>query len=471
MVDKGITWNVGKVFFQDRMIYQFNLQPESDHHRPAFVNLQQYYLEEFLVDRATGLQGLDLRWKHRVVGVQQNADHVRVTVDTPDGRYFLHCDYLIAADGANSPVRRMLGLESTGQVFQDRFLIADVVMRADEFPTERWFWFDPPFHRGQSTLLHRQSDNVWRLDFQLGWDADPELEKRPERVIPRIKAMLGDDRDFDLEWCSVYTFQCRRMDQFRHGRVLFAGDAAQQVSPFGARGANSGIQDADNLIWKLKLVLDDHAPDTLLDSYCQERVQAAKENILNSTRSTDFITPKSETSRAFRDATLALAERFDFARGLVNSGRLSVPSVYRDTALSTPDRDAFAGSMYPGSPCTDAPVALDGQESWLLLHLGGRFNGLYFAADEGVPEPDREGLQNLARDAVTPVTTLIVGSGNRAIPGTVAVADIRQRLQQRFDGHAGTFYLLRPDQHIAGRWRSLDPGTVRAALARATGRG
>jgi 3-(3-hydroxy-phenyl)propionate hydroxylase len=471
MVDKGITWNVGKVFFQDRMIYQFNLQPESDHHRPAFINLQQYYLEAFLVDRATELEGLDLRWKHRVIGVQQDADDVRVTVDTPDGRYFVHCDYLIVADGANSPVRRMLGLESTGQVFQDRFLIADVVMRADEFPTERRFWFDPPFHRGQSTLLHRQADNVWRLDFQLGWDADPELEKRPERVIPRVKAMLGDDRDFELEWCSVYTFQCRRMDRFRHGRVLFAGDAAHQVSPFGARGANSGIQDADNLIWKLKLVLDDHAPDTLLDSYCRERVQAATENILNSTRSTDFITPKSETSRAFRDATLALAEHFDFARGLVNSGRLSVPSVYRDTTLSTPDRDAFAGSMSPGSPSTDAPMTIDGEETWLLLHLGDRFNGLYFAADGGIPEPDLAILQALAQDAATPVTTLVVGSDAKGIPGTVAVADIRQRLKQRFDGRPGTFYLLRPDQHIAGRWRSLNQETVRAALARAIGKG
>ncbi len=202
----------------------------------------------------------------------------------------------------------MLGLDSEGQVFRDRFLIADIRMTSD-FPTERWFWFDPPFHRNQSVLLHRQADNVWRVDFQLGWDADPDEEKKPENIEPRLRAMLGPEAEFELEWASVYTFQCRRMQKFRHGRVLFAGDAAHLVSPFGARGANSGIQDADNLAWKLEMVLRGQAPESLLDTYDSERVAAADENILNSTRSTDFITPKSSISRTFRDAVLSLARR------------------------------------------------------------------------------------------------------------------------------------------------------------------
>ena len=237
----------------------------------------------------------------------------------------MHADWLIAADGARSPIRNMLGLECEGQVFHDRFLIADIAMRSG-FPAERRFWFDPPFHRNQSALLHRQADDVWRVDFQLGWDADPEEEKKPERIVPRIRAMLGDDAQFEIEWASVYTFQCRRMRSFRHGRVLFAGDAAHLVSPFGARGANSGIQDADNLAWKLELVLAGQAPERLLDSYDAERAYAADENIRHSTRSTDFITPKSEVSRTFRDAVLGLAKRYPFARALVNSGRLSLPA-------------------------------------------------------------------------------------------------------------------------------------------------
>ncbi|HXH04638.1 MAG TPA: FAD-dependent oxidoreductase, partial [Candidatus Competibacteraceae bacterium] len=328
MVDKGVVWNLGKVFFQERQIYEFNLLPEADHHRPAFINLQQYYFEQFLIEHAQTLPELELRWKNKVVAVKPQAERVELTVDTPDGPYRLSCDWLIVADGARSPIRHMLGLESKGQIFKDRFLIADVIMKA-EFPPERWFWFDPPFHRNQSALLHRQADDVWRIDFQLGWDADPEEEKKPERVIPRIQAMLGPQHAFDLEWVSVYTFTCRRMDRFRHGRVIFAGDAAHQVSPFGARGANSGIQDVDNLVWKLKLVLDGSAPERLLDSYDVERIYAADENIKNSTRSTDFITPKSAASRAFRDAVLTLAEHYPFARPLVNSGRLSVPAVLR----------------------------------------------------------------------------------------------------------------------------------------------
>jgi 3-(3-hydroxy-phenyl)propionate hydroxylase len=208
---------------------------------------------------------------------------------------------VIACDGANSDTRRMVGAEFTGRFFQDRFLIADIVMKAD-FPTERWFWFDPPFHRNQSALLHKQADDVWRLDFQLGWDADPDAEKQPERILPRVRAMLGEGVAFELEWASVYQFACRRIGQFRHGRVIFAGDAAHQVSPFGARGANTGVQDIDNLSWKLALVMQGLAPEALIDSYHDERAFAADDNLLNSTRSTDFITPKSAASRRFRDA-------------------------------------------------------------------------------------------------------------------------------------------------------------------------
>ena len=253
-------------------------------------------------------------------------DGARVSVETPDGAFEIDADWLIVADGARSNVRRQLGLDIEGHVFKDRFLIADVIMKAD-FPAERWFWFDPPFHPNQSVLLHKQSDNVWRIDFQLGWDADPEEEKQPEKIIPRVKAMLGDEREFSLEWASIYTFQCRRMKNFRHGHLLFVGDAAHQVSPFGARGANSGFQDTDDLLWKLALVMKGLAPEALLDSYDADRTYAADENIRNSTRSTDFITPKSAVSKLFRNAALELARTQPFARKLVNSGRLSVPGL------------------------------------------------------------------------------------------------------------------------------------------------
>ena len=335
LVDKGVSWNVGRVFFRDEQVYRFDLLAESGHQRPAFVNLQQYYVEGFLVERALELPLIDLRWHHRVTGLEQHGDGVTLSIDTPEGPYALRADYVVACDGSRSTLRRLVGQESHGRTFKDRFLIADVRMNAP-FPAERWFWFDPPFHPGQSVLLHRQPDGVWRIDFQLGWEADPELEKQPARILPRVRTLMreasiaagGDGQvpDIELVWASVYTFACMRMDSFRQGRILFAGDAAHGVSPFGARGANSGIQDADNLAWKLAAVVQGRAPDALLDSYAREREVAADENILNSTRSTDFITPKSEVSRLFRDATLTLARDFDFARRLVNSGRLSVPT-------------------------------------------------------------------------------------------------------------------------------------------------
>lgn len=468
VVRRGVSWNLGKVFLRDRLVYSFNLLPEAGHHRPAFINLQQYHFEEILLGRARQLDTFDLRWQHKVVGVEAGEAQVSLKVDTPEGPYTLTCDWLIVCDGARSPLRHMLGLESKGQVFKDRFLIADVFMKAD-YPTERWFWFDPPFHPNQSALLHRQADNVWRIDFQLGWDADPEEEKKPERVLPRLRQMLGE-REFDLEWVSVYTFQCRRMQKFRHGRVLFAGDAAHQVSPFGARGANSGIQDADNLVWKLKLVLQGNAPERLLDSYTEERVAAADENLLNSTRSTDFITPKSKVSRIFRDATLLLAEKHAFARKLVNSGRLSVPAVLTGSSLNTPDRDGFAGAMVPGAPCSDAPVRIDGEPGWLLNLVGNDFVGVYFAGDQAeLPASTAHAFRSLERDDIPVKVRVIVPPGSALhLPAPwQRVEDAEGLAAARYDARPGTFYLVRPDQHACARWRAFDPESVRRAVARA----
>jgi 3-(3-hydroxy-phenyl)propionate hydroxylase len=467
---KGVSWNVGRTFFREQEVYNFNLVPEADHHRPGMVNLQQYYLEEYLAARAASRPGIELRWKNKVVSVMQSGKSVTLKVETGDGFYTVEADWLIAADGARSPVRRMLGLDVEGKIFMDRFLIADVVMKA-EFPAERWFWFDPPFHPGQSVLLHKQTDNVFRIDFQLGWDADPEQEKKPENVLPRIKAMLGDEREFELEWVSVYTFQCRRMGSFNHGRVLFVGDAAHQVSPFGARGANSGLQDADNLGWKLKLVIDGKAPEKLLDSYSEERVFAADENLMNSTRSTDFITPKSRVSRTFRNAALSLAKNHAFGRALVNSGRLSVPSFLTASSLNTPDSETetFAGRMLPGAPLDDAPVLENGEEGWLLSRVGGQFCVMYFADDPAaIDAATIAALTGLSGGGIAVQPVVISRRAGKLPGGIVHLEDRRGVFAKRYDARPGTVYLVRPDQHVAARWRSFDADRLGAAVARAT---
>ena len=463
---KGVSWNVGRTFMQEEEVYRFNLVPEAGHKRPGMINLQQYHLEEMLIARALEV-GADIRWQHKVISVQPQADHVRMTVETPDGSFDIEADWLIVADGARSPIRRQLGLDIEGRIFMDRFLIADVVMKAD-FPAERWFWFDPPFHPGQSVLLHKQADNVWRIDFQLGWSADPEEEKKPEKVVARIKAMLGDERPFELEWLSIYTFQCRRMNEFRHGRLLFVGDAAHQVSPFGARGANSGFQDTDDLLWKLALVVQGKAPERLLDTYSADRTYAADENLLNSTRSTDFITPKSRMSRNFRNAVLDLAREHPFARKLVNSGRLSMPSFLVRSALNTADSDTFAGDMVPGAPMDDAPVGANGQSAWLLDQCGGDFQCLVYVAKAGqIDAATRATLDALATGSI-PVKPLVVCGEAGDAQGLPTVVDVEGKVAKRYDLQPGTTYLLRPDQHVAARWRRLDAAAVQAALARAT---
>jgi 3-(3-hydroxy-phenyl)propionate hydroxylase len=371
LVAQGVTWKLGKVFLRDEIVMSFDLLPEDGHKMPAFINLQQYYLEKALVDRAAEIGAVDLRWRNRVVSLEQTNDGARLTVETPEGPYRIEAGWVIAADGARSTMRDLLRLGFSGLTFEDKFLIADVRMAAD-FPTERRFWFDPPFHDGQSALMHRQPDNIWRVDLALGPEADAEAEQRPERVLPRLKKVLGDI-PFELEWVSLYRFNCRRLDRFVHGRVLFAGDAAHQVSPFGARGGNSGMQDAENLAWKLAAVVRGEASAALIESYDIERTQAADENIGHSTKATDFVSPHTPAEKGLRDAVLALAARAEFARRMINTGRLSTPTVH-NTPLSTPDDAPFAGAAWLGAPVPDAPVrARDGGDGFLLERLGGAF--------------------------------------------------------------------------------------------------
>ncbi len=446
MVDKGVVWNVGRVFREDREIYSFNLLPEDGHKRPAFINLQQPYFEQFLVEeirlqQADGLP-VEIRGQNRVIGQAQQDDHVLLDVDTPDGCYQIAADYVVACDGANSPMRQMLGLGFEGRTFEDNFLIADILMTAD-FPVERRFWFNPPFNPNETALMHKQPDDVWRLDFQLGWDIDRDAELDPDKIRARVAGMIGQDTTFELVWTSIYTFRCCTMKDYRHGRVFFAGDSAHQVSPFGARGANGGIQDIDNLAWKLAAVIDGDAPDALLDTYHEERKHGALENIKNSSRSADFLTPRNPAHTLFRNAVLDLVETYEFARPMVNSGRLSVPCTYDSSSLNSldglpdgPDRSR------PGSPCSDAKLA----EGYLLDHLAGGFTLL--AINAPLPS-DIDGVA-------------VVSLSTEKDPGGP--------LAKRYLGPAAAaVYLIRPDQHVAARWETYDAGAVASALQKAKG--
>jgi 3-(3-hydroxy-phenyl)propionate hydroxylase len=387
-----------------------------------------------------------------VIALERRNDCVILTIETPDGSYSLAAQHVVACDGARSSLRQMVGANFTGQVFEDQFLIADVKMTA-AFPTERWFWFDPPFHAGRSALLHKQPDDIWRIDLQLSRYADPAIEKRPENVRPRIARMLGHDQ-FEFEWISLYKFQCRRMERFTHGRVIFAGDAAHQVSPFGARGANSGLEDAENLAWKLDRVLRQRSPESLIESYHVERSAAADENIRESTRATDFMAPNSHQEARLRKAVLSLAKETEFGKRMVNGGRLSVPSIY-DTPLSTADGDHWQGGPRPGTSMPDAPLtAGDGRPLFLtdaFKAQGMRFTLLSFANGSAAEVPEDVGVISIG--------------------GVDDLADAQGLARQRYDAEPGTSYLLRPDGYVAARFRHSTRDTISAALARAGGLG
>lgn len=443
MLDKGVEWEVGKVFWRDaeRPIYQFDLLPIKQQRMPAFINLQQYYVEEFLLEALRELPNVEVRWGHEVTGLEVERQSASVTVQAHDRSYRIQTDWLIACDGCKSPIRELLGLDFAGRLFEDNFLIADVRLR-DPRPAERCFWFDPPFNPGQSALLHKQPDDVWRLDFQLGWNIDRAACVRPENVEPLVRGLLGPGAHFTKEWYSVYTFQCRRMARFVHGPVIFAGDSAHLVSPFGARGCNGGVADADNLVWKLDLVLRGSAPAHLLESYNDEAIVIADENIRHSTRSTDFMTPKTAASRGLRDAVLGLAQDHPFARPFVNSGRLSTAVSYPESRLNTLDEP---GSVWhgvaPGSPALDAPTRDSG---WLLDRLGGRFVLL----THGVQLPPIAGIAQVDASQLEETDGLIAA---------------------RYDLRPGSAYLLRPDQYVAARWRNPTRDAVASAVARASG--
>ncbi|CAN5647830.1 FAD-dependent oxidoreductase [soil metagenome] len=437
-VAKGVTWNVGKVFWggDPEPIYQFDMLAVKGQKRPGFINIQQYYIEEYLHDAIGALPNVEIRWGHRVDDVDPLEGGIKLAITASGGSYGVTAEWLIACDGARSTVREKLGLDFEGRVFEDNFLIADIRMK-HEMPAERWFWFDPPFNPGKSALMHKQPDEVWRLDFQLGWQIDREAAIRPENVEPFIRAMLRPDIEFEREWYSVYTFQCRRMARFVHGRTIFAGDAAHLVSPFGARGCNGGLADIDNLGWKLDLVLAGLAGEDLLESYNDEAVATANENILNSTRSTDFLTPKSTASRALRDSVLELARDHAFARPFVNSGRLSTAVSYPASRLNTPDRDVWQGGVAPGSPMLDASLG----DGWLLDALGGDF-------------------------------VLLAQSWRGAVPAGLRLVEIGKgdaTAIERLGLEPGAAYLIRPDQYVAARWKAADPEAAASALRRAKG--
>ena len=431
---RGLPWTGGRSFWRRHDVLRFTMPGSEGQRHPPMVNLQQCFLEQELVDALAGGSGVELRWQSRVAAAAPEPDGVRLTVETPEGRYELLADWVVAADGARSPLRQVAGLALEGTSYEGRYLIADIRLRS-ESPTERRAWFDPPSNPGSTVLMHKQPGDIWRIDYQLRDDEDGEAAQAEAAVRARIDAhlaMIGEAAKYELVLISLYKAHCLTLPSYRAGRLLFVGDAAHLVPIFGVRGLNSGIDDSGNLAWKLAAVVQGRGGEALLDSYSAERVYAARENIRQARKSTLFMTPPTRGHALMRDAALSLSVSHDFARPLVNP-RQTTAIAYPPSPWQTPDGEAWACGPAPGATLPDLP---DGA-GFLLERLGTRLALFHFGefADAGV-------------DCVP------LGAQAAAALGL---------------DRPGGGYLVRPDAHVAARWRDVTRAALHDAAGRALG--
>ncbi|MEO6023274.1 MAG: FAD-dependent monooxygenase [Burkholderiales bacterium] len=450
---KGVEWSHGKTLADRDVVYSFDLATNRVSKQPPFINIQQFYIEWFLVDRIYELGGADLRWNNKVIGVEQLKDCVRLQVETPAGNYAIEADWVLDASGVYSPIREAFKLDTHPARGQDRWCISDIRFKLDA-PLERWTWVEAPFNENRAVWQLPMGDGVWRLDYQMDANADPDAVSTEAVVRSRLRQQLGEDREFELVWVGPYAYRTQMLDKMRHGRVFFLGDAAHVMSPFGGRGGNSGIQDAENLAWKLALVLNRNAPESLLDSYSAERHPAAVHNIKTTSRTTRFLSPESAAERILRNAVISLAREHAFARPLVNTGRMSTAFSYTDSPLTT----------HGGAAVQNVPLILaDGKPGTLLDLFQGetRFLGLWFS---GTGLTAKEAKTIAALQSAEPLLRVVVYSP--AGSGTEQLADHGGKLRIALAVNGDCFCLIRPDLHLAAQLAKPTLAAIRTALRR-----
>jgi 3-(3-hydroxy-phenyl)propionate hydroxylase len=472
-LEKGLPWTGGRSFYRDTEVLHFTMPQDENQKLPPMINLAQYHIEQFLLDAAMKQPDLiDIRWQTRVTAMADKGSGVTLQMDTPDGAYALEADWLLACDGGRSTIREALGLQLQGASYEGRYVIVDILL-ASQRPTERLAYFDPPCNPGSTVLVHKQPDHVWRIDYQVRDGEDPEEAVKPENVLPRVQSlldMMGERGPWAPVWITIYKANALTLERYRHGRVLFAGDAAHLVPIFGVRGANSGIDDADNAAWKLAYVIRGLADDGLLDSYSSERVAAAHENLSYGTKSTEFMAPPSFAFALMRTAVLSLAARHEDVRSLINP-RQSAAIRYTASPLNAPQagNERWRAGPAPGAVLPECPVKAlrDGCESdaHLTDFIGPGFSALCFShdgrLDQGVERcaaaMQEKGLQlQLLR-----LTRVRAGEG----PG-LSARDHTGRLFDLYGAAPGSVYLVRPDGHVIGRWHAPDAATLKSAIER-----
>ncbi|MEZ5657430.1 MAG: FAD-dependent monooxygenase [Burkholderiaceae bacterium] len=452
-LDKSLGWTKGRSFFRGRQILEFEMPHSANEKFLPMYNLEQQYIEQFLWLAAQASPLIEIRWQSELFGVHDEDGAVRCDIRDPAGSYALHAGWLLAADGARSAVRGLRGLALHGENHEGRYVIADVQMKHD-YPTIRRALFDPASNLGGTVLVHRQPDDIWRIDYQIESDESAESATREQTVRAKVGAILADighTGDWQLEWWSTYTANTLALDDYRDGRVFFVGDSAHIVPIFGVRGLNNGLADGENIGWKLAMVINGQAGEGLLDSYSPERRGATMDVFANATRSTRFMTPPSHGWRMLRDAALSLSLSHAFARPFANPRQMT-PYTYRESPLTRADTEPFEGGPAPGAVMANLALSDGGH---LSDHLGTGFSVLVL--DERPVDVARWQAALAPLDPTITVLAVDAGPDSRSLP----IEGLRRLLGLGYGG----VYLVRPDMHIAARWQRASPEQVAACLA------
>lgn len=451
---KGLRWSEGWTFYKDRLVHSMQL-PVPPHEKHGQTNLQQCWMEQLLLDALEATDRSQVCFQHTVTGVEALHDAMRVSVATPEGTYQVDAAYIVAADGPRGSMRKWLGVEYEGTSYSQRFVINDIICK-QPLPEGRRLFFSPPYLPGKTVLMHKAPFDMWRLDFQLLDDQDAESEMQPDRVHERIRAhfaLMKLKPDYELVLTSVYRANALSLPTYNKGRVLFAGDAAHQVPIFGGRGVNHGYEDAFNLAWKLAAVVKGAALTSLLDSYTQERRGALLDTLAELTRTTIFITTPSPGMSLVREAVLSLSLEENFVANLFDP-YASAPYDCVDSALNATAQDSedFGRRCRPGALAPD--FALPAGQTRLYDQLGAHFTLLHFTTSVADTQLAQE-LEHNRSSAQPPLKVITLHADGDA--GAL------------YDARPGTCFLLRPDNRIAGRWRSPSPRQLQAGLAHASG--
>ena len=428
---KSLGWTKGRTFYQGQQILEFDMPDSTDEKFRPMYNLQQQYIEQFLWDAVAANNLIEVRWQSEVTGIADTAQGARLTISDPSGEYSFDANWVLACDGARSPIRKMRGKRLKGENFEGRYVIADIQMDHD-YPTIRRALFDPTSRPGGTVLVHKQPDNIWRIDYQLKDCESTEDALREDNVRKTVAAVLRDiefDGDWELEWWSVYSANTLALDDYRDGCVFFAGDSAHIVPIFGVRGLNNGLADAANIGWKMGWVLNGKAGADLLNSYTPERRGATLDVFANATKSARFMTPNTHGWTLMRDAALSLALTHPFAGELANPRQMTA-FTYSGSPAVLPDDPVFKGGADVGALMPDAKL----KDGFLSDTLGAGYSLLCF----------EHALASALKNSDL----------------TIILLPLTETLKAKFAAQHSSAYLIRPDMHIAGRWHAGDAKTI-----------